>query len=293
MSPRAMHAPTRPAETAGAHGRLFRRTALAFALGAVCLSARGASADVLLPGTKRIPVSVSFTMEDKGHLVAYPSDCMDVDLKLNPHLRFVPNYDVLDTAKPREPYKFCGAKTALYVLDEATFPKTKGTEEASWRRSEWRIEALDKIPVDERAAFFASNAGVRATGYTMPAEGALSDTNPLSEIRERVTVAQGKAAKAEITYVYTDAVQETFPYQVGKRPQPSRKSARDWMPGLVDSQAAPAPSSTASSSGSAAPAANASSCGCSVPGDARGAGFFLTFVLGLGLAAARRSRHRR
>ncbi len=216
-------------------------------------------------------------------------------LNLNPHLKFYPNYDVLDTAKPRDPYKFCGAQTALYVLDEATFPKIKGPEEADWRRSEWRIEALDKIPIDERAAFFSSNAGVRATGYTMPADGAISDRSPLAEVRERVTVSQGKATKIEITYLYTDNSQETFPYVIGHRPQPSRKEARDWMDGLTGVASAPASTGSSSSSGSnppsAAPAANSASCGgCATPtGDPAG-GLFLTFLLGLGLAVARRRR---
>ncbi len=276
--------------------RLLRRSTLLLAAAAVSLVARAATADVLLPDTKRIAISVTFTVEGTGHLVAFPSDCMKADLDLNPHLKFYPNYDVIDTSKPREPYKLCGPETALYVLDEATFPKIKGTEEASWRRSEWRIEAVDKVPTPERAAFFASSAGIRATGYNMPAEGTISERSPLQEVQERVTISQGKASKVEITYVYTDSFRETLPYPAGKRPQPSRKEARDWMAGLWDGSTPPAASSSGSPTVSApsapAPAgAGAGSCaGCAVPAEEPGGGLFLTFLLGVGLAAARRRR---
>jgi MYXO-CTERM domain-containing protein len=276
--------------------RLLRRSTLLLAAAAVSLVARAAAADVLLPDTKRIAIAVTFTVEGGGHLVAFPSECMKVDLNLNPHLKFYPNYDVIDTSKPRAPYKFCGPETALYVLDEATFPKIKGTEEASWRRSEWRLEAVDRLPLPERAAFFASSAGIRATGYTMPADDAISERSPLQEVQERVTISQGKASKVEITYVYTDSVKETLTYPAGKRPQPSRKEARDWMAGLWDGSTPPVASSSGSSTVSApaasAPAgAGAGSCaGCRVPAEEPGSGLFLTFVLGVGLAVARRRR---
>ena len=284
-----------------AHLPFFRSTVLALGVSALGLLSRDASADVLLPGTKHITITVTFAMEDKGHLVVYPSECMDVDLKLNPHLRYAPDYDVLDTTKPREPYKFCGEKAALYVLDEAAFPKTKGPNPASFHRTEWQIEAIDKIPVDERAAFFASNPGIRALGYTMPAFGTMDVAIPLAEVRERITVAQGKLAKAETTYVYTDKVEETLPFESGKRPQPTRKEARDWMPGLAGGKAAPSTSASnaASTSGSSAanspsaPTASASACGCSIPGRDTGEGLFLTLVLGAGMAAARRGRRGR
>lgn len=278
-------------------GQLLRTTAIALGLSALGLFTRDASADVLLPGTKFIRISVSFTMEDKAHLVVYPSECPFYDLELNPHLRFVPDYDVLDVANPREPYKFCGEKAALWELDEAAFPKTKGPNPASFHRTEWQIEIIDKIPVDKRAAFFASTPGVRSLGYTMPAFGTIPDTIPLSEVRERVTVAQGKVAKAETTYVYTDKVEETLPFESGKRPQPTRKEARDWMPGLAGSTLPPpSASSTSGPAGtttSGGPAANPSSCGCSVPGRESGEGVFLTLVLGVGIAAARRARRDR
>ena len=276
--------------------RLLRRSTLLLAAAAISLVGRAAAADVLLPGTKGIAVAVTFTVEGGGHLVAFPSECRKVDVDLNPHLKFSPNYDVIDTSKPRAPYKFCGPETALYVLDEAAFPKVKGPEEASWRRTEWQIEAVDKLPIPERPAFFASSAGVRATGYNMPGEGTIGERSPLEEVQERVTISGGKASKVEITYVYTDKVKETFAYPAGKRPQPSRKEARDWMPGLWDGSTPPVPSSsgssTVSSPAASAPAgAGAGSCaGCAVPAEEPGGGLFLTFVLGVGLAVARRRR---
>src|SRR5262245_10715864 len=109
----------------------FLAPAFVFSASVALLHAPIAAAAVLPAGSKVLHASVTFTMEDKGHVVAYPSDCTSkgLDLELNPQMKFYPNYDVIDTAKPRESYKFCGEATAIYAVDEVAFPKTKGPEE--------------------------------------------------------------------------------------------------------------------------------------------------------------------
>lgn len=267
-------------------------------LAAVSLAPALARADLLPPDSKRVRVSVTFTLEGKGHLVAFPSDCSSPDG--NPG-----RYDVVEPGQPREPYKRCGEQTALYILDEVAFPKTKGPEQPAWIGSSWKIDAIDKIPEAKRAAFFAPKQGLLATGYTMPAYGFVSESSPLKEVRERISFADGKVSKAEITYVYTDASEETVAYPPGSRPQPGRKEAQDWMKGLAASSASaspsapPPPSASAPPPPSAAPSASASpsappaparSCaGCAIPGRSPAGGLLLAMAA-LGALVQRRRR---
>ncbi len=269
------------------------------ALMALALVATGvpARADVMGLGFKPIAVTVTFEKTGPGNLVAYPSDChvSQLDFKLNPHLKFEQTYDAVEVGKPRASYKSCGEKTQLYVLDEAKFAKTKGPEEGDWRHSAWKIAALDKVAIPERDALFASGAGIKATGYSMPAFGVIVTQSPLKEVRERVTVADGKATRAVITYVYDDGKEETLDYPPGRRPQPGRPEARDWMPGLIG-PGAPAPSASASAGPAAsapaaaasAPAAKGSCSGCSAPGEPASSAAVLALCLALGGLALRR-----
>src|SRR5262245_9165042 len=115
-----------------------------------------AAADLVPEGKKILIPSVTFTAPAQSLLVAYPIDCFEGLGRLNPHLGFAHDYDVLEPGVPREAYKFCEARAQLYAFDAAAFPKNEERNpEPAWRRSKWNLAALDEIPVDKRAAFFA------------------------------------------------------------------------------------------------------------------------------------------
>jgi hypothetical protein len=229
-----------------------------------------AAADILPEGTKVLIPSVTFTAPTQSLLVAYPVDCMigHLDLKLNPGLRFAHNYDVLEPNVPRQAYKFCDTQTQIYALDAAAFPKSEASNPPpAWRYSKWNLAALDEIPIDRRDAFFASSPHVHRLGYVMPPFSLVRADSPLSAVTEAVTVRGTQAESVKLTYVYTDGTSETHTYAPEKRPQPSRRQAQDWMPGLLAGPTphpteAPAPGSAAAVPGP--PARTQRGCGCAV-----------------------------
>jgi hypothetical protein len=215
-----------------------------------------ARADIIPEGRRILKVSVTFSAPADGHIVAYPTDCMGLDTKLNPQLEFFQNYDVVEAGKPREPYKFCGEKTKVWVLDTDSFKKVPGEKVPAFVRSEWKLEQLSKVSVPERPLFFQKSPHVHATGYAMPAQPSIKEVSPLTDVTETVTFAgiPAKVASVKLVYKYTDGQTEEHTYAAGSRPQPKRAEARDWMAGLVnepgtDASDAGAPEAGAGSSG--------------------------------------------
>lgn len=240
-----------------------------------------ARADILPDGKKHLSVKFSVASDDKAVFVAFPAACGPMS-KGN-------NYDVLDLRAPREPYKFCG-DSALYALDAAAFTKVAAKEKPmAWMRSQWVLAEVEKIPDAERPKFFASTPSVHAVGYALPPFALVDTKIPLKEVQEVVTVKASKAESVALTYVYEDGTEEKQGYLPGKRPQPARKEARDWMPGLVESSlppsSAPAPSSAATVD---AKPAKASSCGCSSAGETGVSGAVVLAFAALSLRRRRR-----
>lgn len=219
----------------GALTSLGLPTSLAVAL-AFMVAPRVALADIVPEGVHSIKVAVTFSSPTDAHVVAYPTDCMGLDPKLNPQLEFFQNYDVIEPGKPREPYKFCDEKTKIWILDSEAFKKTPGEKVPAFVRSEWKLEQLSKVSVPERPLFFQKSPHVHATGYSMPGGKYVKDESPLTEIAETVTFAglPAKVANVKLVYKYKDGQSEEHTYAVGSRPQPKRAEARDWMAGLVD-----------------------------------------------------------
>lgn len=210
---------------------------LAVVVGYVAFSG-AAAADLLPEGTKFLIPSVTFTAPAQSLLVAYPIECAIEHLNpdLNPQLRFHHNYDVVEPGVPRQAYKFCDSRTQLYALDADAFPKREERDpKPAWRYSKWNLAALDAIPVVQRAAFFASSPHVHGLGYFMPPFSVLPKSSPLASVTESVTVRGNQVESVRLTYVYTDGASETHTYTQGNRPQPSRRKAQNWMPGLVTS----------------------------------------------------------
>jgi MYXO-CTERM domain-containing protein len=248
---------------------------LVVALG-LSLSAR-ARADVLPEGKKHLSVKFSVASDDKSLFVAFPAACGPMSSDNN--------YDVLEPKSPREPYKFCG-DSALYALDASAFTKVEAKEKPmAWFRSPWLLTEIEKVPQAERPKFFASTASVHAVGYALPPFALVDTKIPLKEVQEIVTVKGNKAESVALTYVYADGAEEKHSYAPGKRPQPDRKEARDWMAGLVDTNAvAPGPTTApTATSATDAKTVKASACGCaSAPGSGAGGALVLAFaVLGL------------
>lgn len=241
-----------------------------------------ARADILPEGKKHISVKFSVASDDKALFVAFPAACGPMS-KEN-------NYDVLELKTPREPYKFCG-DSALYALDAAAFTKVEAKEKPmAWMRSPWLLSEIEKVPSADRPKFFASTPTVHAVGYALPPFALIDTKMPLKEVQEVVTVKANKAESIALTYVYEDGTEEKQSYLPGKRPQPARKEARDWMPGLVDNGpvAVPASASPSTSASTDAKPAKASSCGCaSAPGAGASGALVLAFAA-LGLRRRRR-----
>lgn len=230
----------KPRGSAFLDSRAFRASvpaALGIGIGLVLVLATSvARADILPEGMHPIKVAVTFEAPTDGHVVAYPIDCMGLDTKQNPSLEYFQNYDVVEPNTPRAPYKSCGDKTKVWILDTSAFKKVAGEKVPAFVRSEWKLEELSKIKVDDRQLFFTKNQNVHATGFAMPAVGMVNDDNPLTEVAE--TVAFGgipaRVQNVRLVYKYKDGEQEAHTYTVGSRPQPRRTAARDWMGGLVD-----------------------------------------------------------
>ncbi len=224
---------------------------LAFAL-TLSSSAR---ADILPDGVRTLKVAVTFSAPTDGHIVAYPTDCMGLDPKLNPQLEYFQNYDVVEPGKPRAPYKFCDDKTKVWILDAEAFKKVPSEKVPAFVRSEWKLEQLSKVATTDRPLFFQKNAHVHTTGYAMPGGSHVKDSSPLSEVNETVTFAglPAKVANIKLVYKYTDGQSEEHMYAVGSRPQPKREAARDWMPGLVDTHGAGSITSATATDAGAAP----------------------------------------
>lgn len=203
---------------------------------ALVLGGQSARADILPEGMHPIKVAVTFEAPQEGHVVAYPIDCMGLDTKLNPSLEYFQNYDVLETGKPREPYKTCGNKTKVWVLDKDKFKKVPGEKVPAFARSEWKLEELSKIKVDERPLFFEKSKDVHATGFAMPAVGLVKDENPLAEVAETVSFGgiPAQVQTVKLVYTYKDGEKEEHTYKPPMRPQPKRPTARDWMGDLAD-----------------------------------------------------------
>lgn len=241
-----------------------------------------ARADILPEGKKHISVKFSVASDDKALFVAFPAACGPMS-KEN-------NYDVLELKTPREPYKFCG-DSALYALDAAAFTKVEAKEKPmAWMRSPWLLTEIEKVPSADRPKFFASTPTVHAVGYALPPFALIDTKMPLKEVQEVVTVKANKAESIALTYVYEDGTEEKQSYLPGKRPQPARKEARDWMPGLVDNGpvAVPASASPSTAASTDAKPAKASSCGCaSAPGASASGALVLAFAA-LGLRRRRR-----
>lgn len=241
-----------------------------------------ARADILPEGKKHISVKFSVASDDKALFVAFPAACGPMS-KEN-------NYDVLELKTPREPYKFCG-DSALYALDAAAFTKVEAKEKPmAWMRSPRLLSEIEKVPSADRPKFFASTPTVHAVGYALPPFALIDTKMPLKEVQEVVTVKANKAESIALTYVYEDGTEEKQSYLPGKRPQPARKEARDWMPGLVDNGpvAVPASASPSTSASTDAKPAKASSCGCaSAPGAGASGALVLAFAA-LGLRRRRR-----
>jgi len=226
-----------------------------FGLG-LSLAASSARADILPEGMHPIKVAVTFEEPKDAHIVAFPTDCMGLDPKLNPSLEYFQNYDVVEPGKPREPYKTCGDRTKVWVLDKTAFKKVPGEKVPAFVRSEWKLEELSKVKVEERPLFFEKSKDVHSTGFAMPAVGLVKDDNPLTEVAETVSFGglPAKVQSVKLVYKYKDGETEEHSYQPPQRPQPKRTTARDWMGGLVDKGDAGAPAGDADA-GAPAPTA--------------------------------------
>lgn len=227
--------------------RLVNASLLASSLTASLFFAQVASADVLPEGRRPLKVAVTFSKPIDGHVVAFPTDCMGLDPKLNPHLEYLQNYDVVAPDSPREPYKFCDDKTRIYVLDVEAFKKVPGEKVPAFVRSEWKLEELSKIKAEERTAFFQKDTHVHATGYAMPARALVKEVSPLAEVAETVTFGglPARIQNVKLVYTYTDGQKEEHTYMPPARPQPKRAEAQGWMQGLVDVGASDAGASDA------------------------------------------------
>ncbi len=262
------------------------------------LQAGVASADILPDGQRPLGIQVTFGAPADAHLVAYPIDCMGLDVKLNPHLRYRQDYDVIEPGKARAPYKFCGSKTKLWALDTAAFTKGTGEKVPDWIRGPWKLEQIDRIGVDERLSFFETNAHVHPTGYSMPEAAVVPLDSPLQSVTESVSFGgiPAKAQKISLVYTYKDGTTEAHSYRPGLRPQPRRAEARNWMQNLVLEEGAPssAASVTTAAPGpfkaaKAAPLASRAACGgCTVrpPSPAGGRSSNRRILLVLALVAA-------
>ena len=208
-----------------------------------------AQADILPDGKRHVAVEVKFDKPLDGLVVAYPIDCMGLDAKLNPQLESLQDYDVVEPNTARGPYKFCGEKTRVYVLDQASFKKTSGEKVPAFVRSEWQLEEVSRLPRSKRGELFQTNEHVHASGYAMPAYALVDEDSPLDRVEEVVTFGglPAKAQSVKLTYRYKDGATEEHVYKPGARPQPLRVAARDWMGGLVEDAkgdaGAPSPSS--------------------------------------------------
>lgn len=199
-------------------------------------SARVARADILPDGKRTLEVSVTFTGAIDSHVVAYPTDCMGLDTKLNPHLEFYQDYDVLEQGAARAPYKFCNEKTRVWTLDVGSFKKSPGEKVPAFVRSPWKLDEITRVRTSERGNLFRTNPHIHATGYSMPAAGLVDESSPLAKVEELVTFGglPPRVQSVRLTYRYKDGPPEEHKYAVGSRPQPLRAAARDWMSGLVD-----------------------------------------------------------
>ncbi len=231
--------PARPARPAVAPSPRAPARALASAalvLAGLGAGARDARADILPEGKRALDVSVTFTGAIDSHVVAYPTDCMGLDTKLNPHLEFYQDYDVLEQGAPRAPYKFCNEKTRVWTLDVGSFKKSPGEKVPAFVRSAWKLDEITRVRTSERGNLFRTNPHIHATGYSMPAAGLVDESSPLAKVEEVVTFGglPPRVQSVRLTYRYKDGAPEEHKYAVGSRPQPLRAAARDWMAGLVD-----------------------------------------------------------
>ncbi len=216
--------------------RVFHATTLGFTIASTLAFTSPARADILPDGKRSVEVAVTFQGALESHVVAYPTDCMGLDVALNPQLEFLQDYDVVQQGRPRTPYKFCNEKTRVWTLDAASFKKVPGERVPAFVRSEWKLEEVSRIRVPERGNFFRTNPRVHATGYSMPAAGLVDEGSPLAKVEEVVTFGglPPRVQNVLLTYRYKDGTSEEHTYAVGARPQPKRAAARDWMAGLVD-----------------------------------------------------------
>lgn len=238
------------------------RSPLAASLGVLAVLAAGlvglvagepvAHADLLPEGKRALDVAVTFVGAIDSHLVAYPTDCMGLDTKLNPHLEFYQDYDVLEQGAPRAPYKFCNEKTRVWALDLGSFKKSPGEKVPAFVRSPWKLDELTRVRTSERGALFRTSPHIHATGYAMPAAGLVDESSPLAKVEELVTLGglPPRVQRVRLTYRYKSGAPEEHTYAVGARPQPLRAAARDWMSGLVDEK----PDAGAPEAAGAAPA---------------------------------------
>jgi hypothetical protein len=208
----------------------------ALVLAGLGTSAGVARADILPDGKRALDVSVTFTGAIDSHVVAYPTDCMGLDTKLNPHLEFYQDYDVLEQGAARAPYKFCNEKTRVWTLDVGSFKKSPGEKVPAFVRSPWKLDEITRVRTSERGNLFRTNPHIHATGYSMPAAGLVDESSPLAKVEELVTLGglPPRVQSVRLTYRYKDGPPEEHKYAVGSRPQPLRAAARDWMAGLVD-----------------------------------------------------------
>jgi hypothetical protein len=208
----------------------------AVVLAGLVATARVARADILPDGKRTLEVSVTFTGAIDSHVVAYPTDCMGLDTKLNPHLEYYQDYDVLEQGAARAPYKFCNEKTRVWTLDVASFKKSPGEKVPAFVRSPWKLDEITRVRTPERGNLFRTNPHIHATGYSMPAAALVDESSPLAKVEELVTFGglPPRVQSVRLTYRYKDGPPEEHKYAVGSRPQPLRAAARDWMPGLVD-----------------------------------------------------------
>ncbi|MBK6464900.1 MAG: hypothetical protein IPF92_28440 [Myxococcales bacterium] len=226
--------PSLPPPLPSSAARVLASAALVLAgLGA---GARVARADILPDGKRALDVAVTFTGAIDSHIVAYPTDCMGLDTKLNPHLEYYQDYDVLEQGAPRAPYKFCNEKTRVWALDSGSFKKSPGEKVPAFVRSPWKLDELTRVRTSERGALFRASPHIHATGYSMPAAGLVDEGSPLAKVEEVVTFGglPPRVQGVRLTYRYKDGPAEEHKYTVGSRPQPLRAAARDWMAGLVD-----------------------------------------------------------
>jgi hypothetical protein len=216
----------------------------------VFVAASSARADILPDGKRVLKVEVKFDKPVDGLLVAYPTDCMGLDAKLNPQLESLQDYDVVEPNTASGPYRFCDEKTRVYVLDQGSFKKTVGEKFPAFMRSEWKLDEVSRLPRSKRGALFQTNEHVHASGYAMPAFAVVDEDSPLDRVEELVTFGglPAKAQSVKLTYRYTDGATEEHVYKPGARPQPLRAAARDWMGGLVEEAKADAGAPPASTS---------------------------------------------